>query len=318
MRDLNHIVVFVAVAQARNFTQAASQLGITSSAVSKIITRFEVELGTRLFNRSTRAMHLTGDGALFLERCKEALAVMAEAEDTLRQTGGSPRGTIRLTMPVGFGRRVVAPALCSFAIEYPDIVIEAEMTDRVVDLAYEQVDIAIVRGPVPDARLVARKLCTLHFIACASPQYLARHGEPATPEDLVKHHCLAYMGPQMSRYREWEFSRNGRPFGMTVSGRVNLNSAESLLEAAISGLGIVMLSNMYTADAIHAGRLKMLLTDYVAPGTDVSAVYLPNRDLAPRFRAFLDFLTRLVPPTPSWERITGAHCSPARVAGGVQ
>jgi LysR family transcriptional regulator for bpeEF and oprC len=305
MKDLNNLVVFVKVAQARNFTDASKQLGITGSAVSKIITRFESELGTRLFNRSTRAVNLTSEGSIFYERCKEALVAVADAEDLLRQARGSLRGTIRTTMPVGFGRRVVAPALASFAQQYPEIIIEAEMSDRVVDLAYEPVDIAIVRGPVPaDARLVAKKLCTLNFIACASPQYIAKYGEPSQPEDLVNHHCMAYMGPQMSRFREWTFSRNGRPFNMCVSGRINSNSAESLLEAAIAGLGVVMLSNMYTADAIREGKLKMILTDYVADGTPVSALYLPNRNFSPRFDAFVDFLTRLVPATPHWEEIT--------------
>jgi len=302
MKDLNHIVVFVKVAEAKNFTEASHLLGITSSAVSKIITRFEAELGVRLFNRTTRAVHLTNEGTGFLERCKDVLAAVHEAEDAVRQTSGSLKGTIRLTMPMGFGRRVVAPALSSFAMEYPDIVIEAELSDRVVDLAYETVDIAIVRGPVPDARLIAKKLCTLSFVACASPAYIARYGEPAEPEDLVNHHCLAYMGPQMSRYREWTFSRNGRPFSMAVAGRVNMNSAESLLEAAIAGLGIVMLSSMYTADAVRAGQLKTVLTSYVAAGTPVSAVYLPNRNLSQRMRVFIDFLYRLVSPTPPWDK----------------
>jgi LysR family transcriptional regulator for bpeEF and oprC len=304
MKDLNHILVFVKVAEARNFTEAAEVLGITSSAVSKIITRFETELGVRLFNRTTRAVHLTTEGASFFERCKEVQVAINDAEDELRQTTGSLKGTVRLAMPVGFGRRVVAPALTSFALHYPDITIEAELTDRVVDLAYEPVDIAIVRGSVGDARLVAKRLCELQFIACASPEYIARNGEPREPEDLVKHHCLAYMGPQMSRYREWSFARNGRGFNMQVSGRVNMNNAESLLEAAISGLGIVMLSNMYTADAVRAGKLKMLLTDFVAPGTPVSAVYLPNRNLSQRMRHFIDFLVRIVQPHPPWDKPT--------------
>jgi LysR family transcriptional regulator for bpeEF and oprC len=305
MKDLNHLVVFVKVAQAKNFTDASKQLGVTGSAVSKIITRFESELGVRLFNRSTRAVKLTNEGTIFYERCKEALAAVADAEDILRQARGSLKGTIRTTMPVGFGRKVVAPALASFAQQYPEITVEVEMSDRVVDLSYEPVDIAIVRGPVPeDARVVAKKLCTLNFIACASPDYIAKYGEPARPEDLVNHHCMAYMGPQMSRLREWTFSRNGRPFSMCVSGRINTNSGESLLEAAIAGLGVVMLSNMYTADAIRSGELKMILTDYVADGTAVSALYLPNRNFSPRFAAFIDFLLRLVPSTPRWEEIT--------------
>jgi LysR family transcriptional regulator for bpeEF and oprC len=303
MKDLNNIFVFVKVAEAKNFTDASRVLGITSSGVSKIITRFEAELGVRLFNRSTRSVNLTNDGLSFLERCKEVLGAIAEAEDGLRQTCGSLKGTIRVTMPVGFGRRVVAPALFAFAKRYPGITIEAELSDRVVDLAYEPVDVAIVRGMVPDARLIAKRLCTLNFVACASPEYIARHGEPSDPEDLAKHHCLAYMGPQMSRYRDWTFEKNGRPLHLTVGGRVNMNSAESLLEAAISGLGIVMLSTMYTADAIRAGQLKMLLTRYVPQGTPVSAVYLPNKHLSPRIRVFIDFLSKLVPPTPNWEQL---------------
>ncbi|NBX14435.1 MAG: LysR family transcriptional regulator [Betaproteobacteria bacterium] len=238
--------------------KAANVLSITSSAVSKIITRFETDLGVRLFNRTTRAVHLTSEGASFFERCKEVLAAIHDAEDALRQTTGSLKGKVRLAMPVGFGRHVVAPALTSFAMHYPDITIEAELTDRVVDLAYEPVDIAIVRGSLGDARLVAKRLCELQFIACASPEYISRHGEPREPEDLVKHHCLAYMGPQMSRYREWTFARNGRTFNMQVSGRVNMNSAESLLEAAMAGLGIVMLSNMYAAEAVRSNKLKSL------------------------------------------------------------
>lgn len=310
MKDLNHIAVFVKVAEARNFTEASHQLGITSSAVSKIITRLEAELGARLFHRTTRAVHLTNEGSAFFDRCREVLAAMHEAEDTLRQNSGSLKGTIRLTMPVGFGRRVVAPALGQFALRYPDIVIEAELSDRVVDLNYEPVDIAIVRGPVPDARLIARQLCTLQFIACASPDYVARHGEPAEPEDLARHHCLAYLGPQMSRYREWTFARNGRPFSMQVAGRVNMNSAETLLEAAISGLGIVLLSNMYTAEAISTGRLRPLLTGYVAPGTPVSATYLPNRNLSQRIRVFIDFLVRLLSPVPPWEKLLAQMVAP--------
>ncbi|GAA4340885.1 LysR family transcriptional regulator [Pigmentiphaga soli] len=300
MKDLNNIHVFVKVAEARNFTEASALLGITSSGVSRIISRFEAELGVRLFNRSTRSVSLTNDGISFLERCKQVLSMVAEAEDALFETHGSLKGTIRMTMPMGFGRRVVSSALPAFAARYPEITLEVEFSDRVVDLFYEPVDIAIVRGAVPDSRLIAKKLCTLDFIACASPEYIARHGEPATPEDLVHHHCMAYMGPQMSRHREWTFARNGRSFNMHVAGRVNANNAEALLDAAISGLGIVMLSTMYTAEAIRAGKLKMLLTEYIPPGTVVSATYLPNRNLSPRIRVFIDFLSRLVPSPPNW------------------
>jgi LysR family transcriptional regulator for bpeEF and oprC len=303
LKDLNQIAVFVKVAGAKNFTEASHALGMTSSGVSKIITRLETELGARLFNRTTRTVQLTAEGEGFLESCREMLSAMERAEDSLRETTRSLKGTIRLTMPVGYGRRVISPALIAFASRYPDITLEAELSDRVVDLAYEPVDIAIVRGELPDARLIARRLCTLTFVACASPAYLERHGHPQEPEDLARHQCLVYMGPQMSRYRDWTFARNGRRFDLPVTGRINMNSAECLLEGAIAGLGIVLLSDMYTADAVNDGRLVPLLTRYRTPGTPISAVFLPDKARSTRISTFVDFLSKLVPPAIAPERL---------------
>jgi LysR family transcriptional regulator, regulator for bpeEF and oprC len=303
MKDLNNVLVFVRVAEARNFTEASEGLGLSGSAISKIVTKFEAELGVRLFNRSTRAVSLTSDGVRFFRRCKEILAIIEDAEDAVRKNSGSLPGPIRFTTPVSYGRRIIVPALPAFAAQYPNITIEAELSDRSVDLSYEPIDIAIIRGPIPDEWAVARKLCTLNFVACASPAYIARFGEPAKPEDLVKHHCLAYMDPQLGRHREWLFCREERIFKIAAAGRVNINSADSLLELACAGLGIVMLSTMYTADAIRSGKLKMLLTDYVAPGIDVSAIYLPNRSLSPRIRVFVDFLLKLAPSVPNWNQL---------------
>jgi LysR family transcriptional regulator, regulator for bpeEF and oprC len=296
VKDLNNIAVFVKAAEARNFTDASRGLGITSSSVSKIITRLEAELGVRLFNRSTRSVNLTHAGVSFLERCKEALEEVADAEHDLREVGGSLKGKIRITMPVGVGRRLIAPALPAFTARYSEIVVEAELSDRVVDLNYEPVDIAVVRGAIADPKMIARNLFTLDFVACASPEYIAKFGEPTDPNQLAEHHCLAYMGPQMSRYREWDFMCDERVLSLPVSGRLNMNSAESLLDAAVSGLGIVMLSTMYTADAIQNGKLKMILTDFAPPSTVVSAVCLPNRSLSARIGAFMEMLAELTPP----------------------
>jgi LysR family transcriptional regulator for bpeEF and oprC len=281
MENLNAVRVFAKVAETRSFTDAAKHLGLTSSAVSKAITRLERELGVRLLHRTTRSVGLTNDGASFFERCQQILADVEDAENSLNRSRTAPHGRLRVHMPVGFGRRVIVPALSGFIERYPDLVLDAELSDRIVDLAYEGIDVAVQIGELADARLIGRRLCNLRFVACASPDYLARHGEPATPEDLDHHHCLAYVLMHTGRYRE------------------------SLLEAATAGLGVAMISNFIAADALRDGRLQAILTDYVALGPEVSAVYLPSKNLSPKVRAFVDFLTDLIASNPHWDEAGG-------------
>ena len=304
MENLNALRVFVRVAETRSFTEAAKRLGLTSSAVSKAITRLEQELDVRLLHRTTRSVGLTNDGASFFEHCLQVLAQIEDAENILNRATSSPHGRLRVHLPVGFGRRVIVPALPRFIEQHPDLVLDAELSDRNPDLAYEGIDVAVHIGEPADARLIARKLCNLRFMACASPAYLERHGEPRTPDDLDQHHCLAYVLMHTGRYREWQFVQDGKACPRTVSGRLNFNNAESLLEAASAGLGIAMISNFIAADAIRDGRLRCILTDYVDIGPPVSAVYLPSRNLSPKVRAFVNFLLELIPSDPDWDKIT--------------
>lgn len=296
MRDLNGLVVFVRVAETRSFTQAASVLGLTASAVSKAVTRLEDDLRVRLLHRTTRSVDLTADGASFLERSRSVLAEIAEAEAALSRTRTLPQGRLRVQMPVGFGRRVVMPALLQdFNRRYPGIVLDVELSDRITDVIHEGLDAAIIIGPPPDTRLIARRLCALRFRACASPAYLAAHGEPEAPDDLNAHHCLAYAVPQTGAYRDWVFTRDGRSYVKSPSGRLNVNNAESLLEAAVAGAGIVMLSTFITAEAVRSGALQLVLQDYPGVGPEVHVVFPPNRNLSARVRAFVDFLDELIP-----------------------
>ncbi|GAA5233894.1 LysR family transcriptional regulator [Verticiella sediminum] len=304
MENLNALRVFVRVAETRSFTEAAKRLGLTSSAISKAITRLEHELGVRLLQRTTRSVGLTNDGASFFEHCQQILAQIEDAENMLNRATSSPHGRLRVHMPVGFGRRVIVPALSRFIEQHPHLVLDAELSDRNVDLAYEGIDAAVHIGEPADARLIARKLCNLRFVACASPEYLARHGEPTTPDELDRHHCLAYVLMHTGRYRDWQFVKDGKAYPKTVSGRLNMNNAESLLEAACSGLGIAMISNFIAGDAIRDGRLRCILTDYVGIGPAVSVVYLPSRNLSPKVRAFVNFLAELIPGDPDWDKIT--------------
>lgn len=290
MDNLNALVVFARVAETRSFTAAAERLCLTPSAVSKAVSRLERELGVRLLIRSTRAVRLTGDGITFFEHCRQILAAVEEAEHSVTLSKGTPHGRLRLQMPVGFGRRVVVPALGNLARKYPGIVIDAELSDRVADLAFEGFDAAIQIGEVSDDRLVARTLCRLRFTALASPEYLERYGEPAMPEDLKRHECLAYVAPLTGGYRPWEFRNEGQVSTLRVSGRLNVNNADSLLEAAIAGMGIVMISNFIAAEAISTGKLKPVLTNYIVPGPKVYIVYPPSRTVSLKLRTVISYL----------------------------
>lgn len=294
MDNLNTLVVFVRVAESRSFTAAAQRLGLTSSAVSKAISRLEGELGVRLLNRSTRLVTLTNDGASFFDRCREILTSIEDAERAVTLAKATPHGRLRVQMPVGFGRRVAVPALRKLAQTHPGLVVDAELSDRVADLAYEGFDAAIQIGQVSDERLVARTLCRLRFTALASPEYLARHGEPKTPDDLREHQCLAYVSPLTGGYRPWEFAKDGQSFSKRVSGSLNVNNADSLVEAAITGMGIVMISNFIAASAISSGQLIPILTDYVAPGPKVYVVYPPSRIVSLKLQVLIEALDEAV------------------------
>ena len=290
MKDLNALRVFLRVAQLQSFKAAAASLGLTSSAVSKAITRLEAEVGVGLLQRTTRAVGLTEDGAVFFENCKQILGEIDDAESLLSRATAGPHGRLRVHMTEGFGRRVVMPVMPRFLQQHPSLSVSAELSERVVDIANERFDVDIQIGEVADSRLVARPLGNVGFVACASPAYLVKHGTPRKPADLERHNCLAYSHVHTGRLREWQFLENGRIYGKTVSGSLHANNSEALLVAAISGLGIAMVSQFIANDAIMAGTVKPVLTRYAAPGPPVHAVYLRAHIVSPKVRAFVDFL----------------------------
>lgn len=292
--DLNAIRVFIQVAQARSFAAAAQVLDMTPSGVSKAVSRLEKDLGVRLLHRTTRAVSMTNDGQSFLERCQNALLEIADAENVLGQARVQPQGRLRVKLPVGFGRKVVAPALPAFVQRYPGVTLDVELSDRIADVVHEGLDLAITIG-LPDVPgLIARRLCTQNMVICASPSYVERHGLPAVPDDLDRHQCLGYPLPQTRRYRDWLFSKNGRTQAKTPSGALNVNHAESLLAYAEGGAGVVMISTFMAADALRSGALVQVLAEYRTRGPDVYAVFPPSRNLSVRVRAFVDLLDDLV------------------------
>ena len=303
MDNLNAITVFVRIGETRSFTLAARRIGITPSAASKSVSRLERELGVRLVNRTTRTVSLTSDGATFFIRCRQILADIEEAQIVLTRASTVPRGKLRVQIPVGFGRRVIVPALADFIARYPELIIDIELSDRGVDLAEEGLDAVVRIGDLPDSRLIARKLCETYFVTCAAPEYLRHHGEPKTPDDLEKHRCLTYVSPQTGHVTNWRFTHKGKHFSKTINGILNMNSVESILDVAVAGAGIITLSNFVVADAIRAGKLKLILRDYIARESVISIVYLPNRQMSSRMQAFVSFLSDLVRVDGPWNRI---------------
>lgn len=303
LTDLPAIVTFVRVADTRSFKTAAAQLDMSGPAVSKAIARLERGLGGKLLHRTTRHVSLTDDGRAFLERCRRILEDLGEAEELFTSRRLTPRGRLRVQMPLGFGRHVVLPKLPAFLAGYPNLVVDVDLSDRIVDFAEEGLDVAVRIGDVTDTRMIVRKIYDIRFVTCASPAYLARRGTPRKPADLAAHECLPYWWPQDQRYREWSFADRRGHFSVPVAGRLNVNHSEALIDAAVKGEGIVSAATFLVADAVAKGALKVVLRRFVTRGPAVSVVYLPSRHLSLRVRAFLDFLAAVVPEKPPWDDV---------------
>ncbi len=302
--SLHAISIFVRIAETKSFTKAAKLLGISTSGVSKSLTRLEERLGVRLANRTTRSVSLTDDGATFFERCRQILGDLEDAETVVTRRQTKPRGRLRVQLPVGFGLKVIAPFLAQFAEQCPELVVDVEFSDRISDLAEEGIDAVVRIGPTGDTRLVARKLCDLRYVTVASPDYIARHGEPKTPDDLQRHRCLGFYIPQTNRYRDWGFDSAGQHHSKSISGYLNMNSGQALLDATIAGAGIATMATFMACDAVRAGLLRIVLREYVPPtGPLIWVCYLERRHLSLRIRAFVDFLTTHIPLSSSWDTI---------------
>lgn len=291
--DFNSLRIFVQVAQTHSLSAAAAALELTPSTVSKAMTRMEAELGVRLLHRTTRSVHLTAEGMDLLARCRVVLQELDDAAAALSSARSAPQGRLRALAPIGFGRQVVVPALLEFRRRYPAVVLDVELSDRRPDMAHEGLDVAVSVGPPADAGLVAHFLGRYRLLACAAPAYLTAHGEPRTPADLAQHQCLAFAYPQSQHYREWRFTKDGHTFTQAVAGSLNINHAQSLMEFAIAGAGIIQVSTFVTAQALREGTLQPVLADYASLGPEIYVAYPPNRNQSARVRAFIEYLQEI-------------------------
>jgi DNA-binding transcriptional LysR family regulator len=289
MPDLRTLSIFVKVAEKKSFVHAASELGITQSGVSNAIKRLEDQVGTLLLARTTRRVSLTEDGAAFFERCRQALAAIDEAEHVLKRAQLKPAGTLRIDMPLAFGRIKLVPLLRGFQESYPDVRLRITFTDRYIDLIEEGVDVAIRFGALQDSSLIARRLTTAQFNAAAAPAYVKKYGRPKNPDDLQKHNCLAFAWRDTRQTRDWSFTVGGREVRVTPSGTMTFTEGAALCEAAIDGCGIAQLHNYYLDAAFARGTLVPILEDFKPKPLPISLVYPQTRHLTPNVRAFVDF-----------------------------
>lgn len=305
---ITDIIAFVRVADARSFTIAAEQLGLSRSAVGKCVTRLEDQLGVRLLHRTTRSVTPTDEGEAFYERCVRILADLEEVELAMMSRSERPRGRLRLDLPVSFGRLHVLPLLHRFMETWPEVVVNVTFTDRYVDLIDEGVDLALRIGGEDDSRLVARTLAPHRLVTCATPDYLAAHGTPRTPADLADHSCLAFT--HAGRPTEWRFRTTPDGAGdpptdnrtVPVHGRFCASNAEALRDAALAGYGIGQFATFLVGDDLRAGRLVPLLESYAVDGAPVRAVYPTSRHLSPKVRRFVDLLVAAWRAEPPWDR----------------
>jgi DNA-binding transcriptional LysR family regulator len=281
--------VFARVVEQGGFTAAAKKLGLSPSAVTKTIARLEDELDTQLFTRTTRRLRTTDDGQGFYERCVQILAELEDAEVTLTRGSAVPRGRIRAVVPLSFGRVTLMPELPAFFERYSEISLELHFSDGPVDLIAEGYDLAVRTGSITDSRLTTRLLTRGAQVTVAAPRYLARHGEPETPEGLRDHNCLiSRFGP------EWSFrAPDGRPLTVRVRGNAVINSGDALREAAVAGTGIAQGTWWLYRKDLERGDVRAILQDYAQEGAPVSVLYPAQRHVPAKLRALIDFLVQI-------------------------
>ncbi len=301
MIDLNALRVFERVASLQSFSAAARSLGLPKSSVSRSVAQLEAELGTRLFQRTSRAVVLTESGIALRDRCGDILARVDETVEFVGTFGGNPRGLLRVSAGIGFGVNVLSELLPEFLARYPDVTVSLDLTSRPVDLIATSTDVAIRMGPLPSSELVAKRLGTIHRYLCVAPSYFARKSTPRTIAELRDHDAIELPGSE-GRPRCWTFSkRNGESKSVELSPRITVNDPLTIYRLVLNGAGIGGLSAYLCEADIEAGRLVRLFPEWTLPSVEVNAVFPSNRELSPTVRAFVDFLKSASGPSVSWQ-----------------
>ncbi|TYT24929.1 LysR family transcriptional regulator [Luteimonas viscosa] len=308
--DFNDLTLFVRVARLGSISAAARDLDITPAAASARLASFEKGLGARLVHRTTRRATLTEDGSALLPHAEHLLEAAATARAVLGREQLSPRGVLRVAAPSSFARLHIVPALPAFMARYPDLRLDLRISDSVVDLVEGAFDVAVRYADLADSSFVARRLAPDRRVLVASPGYLARHGEPASPDDLDRHACLVVGTLDVWTFRD--------PYGEVVARRVTpvlrINDGTAVRDAAAAGLGIALMATWAAADALRGGTLVPVLRDHPLVSTQTLwALYPSARELAPKVRVFIDWLVEQFGPEPPWDRDLPVQAHPRSI-----
>lgn len=288
MSNLSDLAVFVAVVERGSFTAAADQLELSKAATSKAVGNLESRLGARLLNRTTRRLSLTEAGAALYDRVGGAMADIVAAESEIMELTGTPRGRLRVTAPIYFGNVHLMPAVCRFLRQYPDIELELDLDNKIVDLVERRVDVAIRITTLLDSSLVARRLADVALVTVASPDYLAKYGTPKQPNDLKEHAGLTYS--LLRTPNEWHYLDGGEPVSVHVRSVLRCNSDDALKHAALEGLGVTRFPEIFIVEELSKGRLVRVLEKYEPPPSSLCAVFPTRANMPPKVRVFVDFL----------------------------
>ncbi|RFP14946.1 MULTISPECIES: LysR family transcriptional regulator [unclassified Duganella] len=296
MDKLRSMEIFVAVVDAGNFTAAASAFQLSPVMVGKHIAHLEATLGARLLTRTTRRQSLTEIGTQYVEQCRAILVQIAAAETGAEAMRSVPRGRLRITAPVSFGSEWLAPAISDYLRLHPEVGVDLNLNDRMVDMVEEGYDAAVRIGPLDDSGMVARPLFNYAMSICASPAYLKKHGTPLTPDDLARHECLDFMVGTVGVRWRLQSVHDVRGKRELPASRFRTNSGQALRMAALKDFGIVMQAEVLLAQDIAAGRLVPVLCGYLPPPRPMHLVYQRDRRATPKLTTFIDFIVERFGP----------------------
>ena len=289
MDRFHELRAFIAVAEAGGFAKAASSLNSSPPAITRAVAGLEDRLGVRLFNRTTRTVHLTEPGVRFLEDARRVLSDLDTAEQDVKGEARLATGQLSITASLAFGRSVLQPIVANFTEAHPLVSVSMLLFDRVVDLVDEGFDLAVRIAHLPDSSLVSSHIGDVRRILVASPDYLAKRGTPQRPADLKLHAVIAHTA--LTPNREWRFVDAGKPARLALRPRVEVNDAHAGIQLAEQGTGITIVLSYMVADALRAGRLVPVLNDFAPSPVPVHLIYAQRRIIAPKVRAFIDFAT---------------------------
>ncbi|MDB6144870.1 MAG: Transcriptional regulator, LysR family [Pseudomonas sp.] len=288
MDSLSGISIFVQVAETRSFTEAAKLMDVSSSAVGKSIARMEERLGVRLFHRSTRSITLTAEGALFLERCRTILGEVEAAQMELSHLSAAPRGKLHVSMPL-LGE-LMMPAMAGFMRRYPDIEMDIDLSDRMVDVIEEGFDAVIRTGEPQDSRLMSRQLGKFRLVLVASPEYLKERGVPQHPRDLVDHACLLHKFPATGKIEHWPLETPDATPIPSLTKTAICSTTDSQVYLARQGMGIACIPDFVVRNSLNRGELQLVLDEYVVHHGTLWMLWPSSRHASPKLRALIDYL----------------------------